>query len=88
MMALSHYQFQRRLIEKSKQFPWCKIVLTDEAYTSQTCGRCGELNKSLGSSAVFKCPDCRNEVDRDTHAARNILLRNLTKNCRVSRLPE
>ena len=71
----SHYLFRQRLINKSREFPSCKVILVTEEYTSKTCGSCGEINETLGSSKEFKCPSCDYTADRDINAARNILLK-------------
>jgi putative transposase len=78
MATLSHYRFQDRLVNKTREYPWCQVVIVSEAYTSKTCGSCGKINDKLGSSKVFQCPSCGLTCDRDKHAARNILLRYLT----------
>ncbi|RHZ56880.1 hypothetical protein Glove_396g97 [Diversispora epigaea] len=62
------------------QYPWCKVVICDEHYTSKTCGNCGYLHQKLRSNKTFKCSQCQIEMDRDINAARNILLRYLTLN--------
>jgi putative transposase len=76
MITWSHYRFKQRLLFKRQEHPWCKVAVCDEAYTSKTCGQCGKLHHSLGGSKVFRCPSCGLQVDRDAHAARNILLKN------------
>jgi putative transposase len=78
MLTWSHYQFKQRLLDKTKEYPWCKIQIVDEDYTSKTCGYCGNIHQKLGSNKTFKCPTCKKEVDRDINGARNILLRFLT----------
>ncbi len=85
MACWSHYYFRQRLKDKSELFNDCNVIECDEAYTSKTCGYCGIINTKLGSSKVFKCkqPNCPQRhfcSDRDIHAARNILLRYLTRN--------
>lgn len=60
----------------SLEFPSCRVVICDEAYTSKTCGQCGHLHLRLGGAKTFKCPSCSLVVDRDVNAARNILLKN------------
>lgn len=75
MSTWSHYRFQHRLIYKSREYPWCKVLIVNEAYTSSTCGRCGSINSNLGSNKIFTCSQCQLHCDRDLHAARNILLR-------------
>lgn len=76
MVTWSHYRFKQRLLFKRQEYPWCKVVVCDEAYTSKTCGQCGALNHHLGSNKMFHCPRCRATIDRDVNGARNILLKN------------
>jgi len=78
MVTWSHFRFQTRLVNKACEYPWCRVVIVSEAYTSKTCGRCGVINDKLGGNKVFTCPSCGLVCDRDKHAARNILLRYLT----------
>lgn len=77
MATWSHYRFQQRLIAKVREYPWCRVEIVSEAYTSKTCGCCGTLHHKLGGNKVFRCPNrsCGIRCDRDLHAARNILLR-------------
>jgi len=79
MLTWAHYRFRHRLLQKAELHPWCQIIVCDEAYTSKTCGACGTLNQKLGSNKTFKCAACGCEADRDISAARNILLRYLTR---------
>ena len=73
------YRFKQRLLaNKAREYPWCKVLIVDEAYTSKTCGMCGHIHQSLGGNKVFRCPHCSFEIDRDVNGARNILLRFLT----------
>ena len=78
MMTWSHYSFRRRLVDKAREYPWVRVVIVDEAYTTITCGLCGRV-RSRFDDKVFLCPSCRNRSDRDLHAARNVLLRFLTR---------
>lgn len=78
MLTWAHYRFKQRLLNKTREYPWCKVVICDEHYTSKTCGNCGFIHQKLGSSKTFRCPKCRIEMDRDINAARNILLRYIT----------
>ena len=68
------------LINKTREYPWCKVVICDEDYTSKTCGKCGKIHEKLSGSKLFKCPYCHIEIDRDVNGARNILLRCITLN--------
>jgi putative transposase len=76
MLTWSHYRFKQRLLFKRQEYPWCKILVVDEAFTTKTCGHCGKLHPTLTSSKVFHCPSCGVVLDRDANAARNILLKN------------
>lgn len=40
--------------------------------SSKICSNCGYYNKGLGSEAVWTCPECSTELDRDLNAAKNI----------------
>jgi transposase len=88
LLTWSHYKFRMRLLDKAREYPWCKVIICDEHYTSKTCGKCGFIHKDLGTrkddpklrkQRIFRCPGCKNEFDRDLNASRNILLRFLTK---------
>lgn len=70
-----HSQFVDVLQSKAKRTQ-CKVIEVEEAYTSQTCSRCG-FNSHPGSSKTFKCDNCKLVIDRDVNGARNILLKNM-----------
>ena len=74
LSVLSHYKFRQRLKEKCVA-RGNNLFITNEAYTSKTCGRCGRINRNLGANKTFICPDCSYCTDRDVNAGRNILLR-------------
>src|SRR2546430_14355088 len=80
MMTWSHYRFRQYLLHKSREYPWCKVVICTEEYTSKTCGCCGVINRSLGSLKTFQCPSCGATIDRDVNGARNVLLKYITEN--------
>ena len=75
MLTWSHYRFRQRLLNKAREYRSCQVIVADEAYTSKTCGRCGEINAKLGGAKTFHCSQCGYEADRDANGARNILLR-------------
>ena len=79
MYTFSHYRFRQRLLHKTREYPDCNVIICDEAYTSKTCGNCGEIKWNLGSSKVYNCKSCGYIADRDFNGARNILLRYLSK---------
>lgn len=74
MALLSHYSFRCKLIAKAKQHGKL-LLIVNEAFTSKTCTRCGQINHKLGRSKIFRCKKCGAVGDRDFFAARNILLR-------------
>lgn len=84
MCTLSHYRFRERLLAKAREYPDCRVVLTEEPYTSKTCGACGWLHQKLGGAKEFRCGrvGCGAVFDRDLNGARNILLRYLTLHCK------
>ncbi len=73
MQGLSHYRFRMRLITKAAETN-IKVVVCDESYTSQTCGRCFNRHKVQGRE--YKCPNCKVELSRDMNGARNIMIKN------------
>ena len=77
LLGLSHYDFQQKLLYKATQ-RGRQVILCKEHYTTQCCGQCGTLNKTIGSKKIFQCDNCNLVMDRDIHAARNILIRGLT----------
>ena len=76
LMSLSHYKFKERLKHKCDEFGII-LKMVNESYTSKTCGSCGKINNNLNGSKLFKCPNCKIEMDRDINGARNIMLKNI-----------
>ena len=56
-----------------------RMLHLSPAYTSKTCGRCGNLHNKLGENKLFQCSSCDVTLDRDANGARNILLRYLAR---------
>ena len=50
------------------------IVDQNEAFTTQTCFKCGSLN-NIGASKTYFCERCQNTCDRDVQSSFNILTR-------------
>lgn len=76
----SHYRFQQHLLNKSREYKNCKVILCEENYTSMTCGNCGNLKRNLGGQKTYHCGTCSSVLDRDVNGARNILIKFLTEN--------
>lgn len=75
MLNFSFYKFKQRLIHKASLLQHCNVEIVNEAYTSQTCGYCGNLKKT--SAETIKCDKCFKVFDRDINGARNIYLKYL-----------
>ena len=82
MYMWSHYRFRQRLLHKAREYPWCRVMVTEEPYTTQTCGSCGQLHRKIGRNKVFICPHCNVVLDRDINGARHVLLRYMGVGCK------
>lgn len=80
MLNWGHGRFRSRLVEKARECPWLKVIISTEEFTSKTCGKCGQ-RYNIGSDKVYKCRnrECQMKMDRDWNGARNILLKYLTE---------
>ena len=78
MLNWRHYEFRQYLASKVLMRGNELAVVTEE-YTTQCCGKCGNLNKSVGDKEVYKCCNvkCKFQCGRDENAARNIFLKYL-----------
>ena len=66
------------LAYKTKLAEGVGMIFVNPAYTSQTCSRCGHVDKkNRESQAVFVCKKCSYTANADVNAARNILERGL-----------
>ena len=72
----SHYKFQMKMKYQGKKYG-SNVKIVNESYTTKTCGNCGRLN-DIGTSKIYNCVNCKLLLERDYHAARNILIKNLT----------
>ena len=80
MLSWKHFEFRKRMMDKTRESPWCKVLIVDEHLTSQTCSDCGNRDSKLGSKKQYNCKQCKFQGDRDANAAKNIFLRFLMKN--------
>ena len=76
MNELKFYIFKTRLLYKANLLNK-KVIMINEAYTTQGCSCCGNLWKSIGSSKIYNCINntCDAVYDRDVNSAKNILLK-------------
>lgn len=72
---LSHYKFRQRLEHKCQEYR-CHYSEGTEEYTSQTCCRCGKLNKKLGKKKIYECDHCGLITDRDVNGSICIFIKN------------
>ena len=79
MLQLAHYRFRQVLLSMARRTPHCRMIEVGEAYTTQTCGKCGWLHKTVGSRKTCSClqEGCGFVWDRDVNGVRNILLKYL-----------
>ena len=52
MLTWSHYKFRQRLKSKAEE-TGVKVMIQDEAYTSKTCSRCGNIQDI--NKKIYKC---------------------------------
>ncbi len=76
MMSWAFYQFSQTLQHLCNRYG-SKLVRITEEYTSKTCTKCGHVHRKLGSSKIFKCPECGYEIPRDFNGALGIFLKAL-----------
>ena len=79
MLALSHYQFQWRLLMKAEELG-CQARLVNERLTTKRCTMCSNIHRGIGGREDFFCPNplCELAIHRDLNAARNMLIMNLS----------
>jgi len=80
MMGWAHGKFRTMLISKVLEMKNKRVLFPNEAYTSKTCGRCGNIKSNLGGAKEYKCLCCGLVIDRDVNGSRNMLL----KTCKES----
>ena len=76
-MAASYALFRERLCAAASN-TGCSVLAADELFSSQTCSRCGLINR-CGTSTVFKCASCGMVSHRDVNASKNILVSNFSR---------
>lgn len=86
LASLEHCALVDRLINKTREYPWCQVTEVNESFTTKTCSRCGEQNHNVGRRKTFSCVNhsCRLICHRDVNASLNILLRYFTKRAVIS----
>jgi len=71
---MSANEFRRQLEYKAKWYGREIIVANTYFPSSKTCSCCGWKNDNLTlKDRIFKCEICKNEMDRDLNASKNLL---------------
>ena len=60
-------------LERYCQENGIQLIKVNPAYTSQTCSKCGIVDKNSRNGEWFHCQHCGYELDADFNAAKNIL---------------
>ena len=72
LSSWSYYELQNMIEYKAKR-EGIKVRYVDPAYTSQTCSKCGHVDKeNRHTQAKFKCINCGLELNADHNASINI----------------
>lgn len=72
LSSWSYYELQK-MIEYKAEREGIKVRYVDPAYTSQTCSKCGHVDKENRlTQAKFKCVNCGLELNADHNASINI----------------
>jgi len=75
MLTWAHYRFRQHLLNKAREYPWVRVIVCSEEYTSKTCTLCGHRH-DVGGRKTVTCPQCHVTMDRDDRGARNVYLKN------------
>jgi len=79
---MKFYKFKQRLIYKAS-VENKKVFCVNEAFTTQTCSFCGNMYKPE-CSKIYNCINCKNIIDRDINASKNILMKGIMTNLHIS----
>ena len=60
------------LLEYKARLAGVPLVFVCEAYTSQRCSKCGEINKDSRKGERFECVSCGHKNQADLNGAVNI----------------
>ena len=72
---MPYYKLTQMITYKSAQ-QGIKVIKIKENYTSKTCSKCNQIGKRL-KQGLFKCSNCKYEVNADFNGVQNILKRSL-----------
>ena len=67
MLTWSCFRFRQWLINKTREYPWVRVLICAETYTSKTC--CGQIHEKLGGNKDLYYPHGGFGIDRDANGA-------------------
>ena len=67
----SPYQLEQ-FIEYKAEDLGKSVIYVDPKYTSQTCAKCGYIEKNNRKGSIFHCKNCNFQLHADLNASRNI----------------
>ncbi|KAK9342318.1 hypothetical protein V1522DRAFT_425211 [Lipomyces starkeyi] len=71
MATWSHFRFQRRLLNKAREYPWCRVVMVSEAHKQDLRSmRPSEQRRRLQSVQMRSMRDSANQAKRLTSLKR------------------
>jgi IS605 OrfB family transposase len=73
---LKFYIFKQRFLYKATLYNK-RVFFINEAYTTQCCSSCGNLNKDIKDSKIYNCKKCKKVFDRDENSAKNIMMKGI-----------
>jgi len=62
------------------------LIKVNPMFTSQTCSRCGNIDKDSRNGETYQCKSCNLLIDADTNAAVNILRRGVYSPSNIEKL--
>lgn len=77
-VSWAFYQF-RQMLEYKAQLNGQKVIVVDPKYTSQTCPKCGHVEKANRNKKLhtFKCKNCQYQSNDDRIGAMNLHLKGI-----------
>lgn len=73
---LKFYIFKKRFLYKATLYNK-RVFFINEAYTTQCCSNCGNLNKDIKDAKIYNCKKCKKVFGRDENSAKNIMMKGI-----------
>lgn len=69
--------FKKTLLKVASKNKKCKVIVVDESFTTKTCSCCGHFMSGLTVEKEYTCEGCGELIQRDSNAAKNIMLKGI-----------